>query len=228
MARAISFWPACQPKMKLTCSRSAGIEQPPQGRTLSSRSEKTTELWFPHTGLIALTVTDVQGRSVQTGMVGSEGCIGLEAVFDRSPLLPDAVVQVEGPMSVFQAPQLRAALAARPSIQAALARFLYSLAAQSLQTIACNRLHSLLARCCRWLLAIHDCATSNDLPLTQETLATLLGSGRPRINGLLARLEKSGLLRRQRGQIRLLQRAELERQTCGCYRIVRPAARPLT
>jgi len=178
-------------------------------------------VWFPHTGVVALTATDAAGRSVQTGLVGKEGCVGLEALFGPTVTLPEAVVQIEGPMSVITANDLRAALSHRPSIQAALSRFLFSLSAQSMQTIACNRLHSLVSRCCRWLLTIQDRAETDDLPLTQENLATLLGSGRPRINAVLAGLEKKGLVRRHRGRIRLLRRSGLETCACECYRTVR-------
>jgi CRP-like cAMP-binding protein len=104
-----------------------------------------------------------------------------------------------------------------------LSAFLHGLSVQSFQTIACNRLHNLLSRCCRWLLTMQDKAKSNDIPLTQEGLATLLGGGRPRVNRLLAVLEKDGVLRRHRGRIHLLRRADLERHSCECYRLIRNA-----
>lgn len=193
------------------------IEHPARGRVLTGGSEPN-DVWFPHTGAVKLTTTDESGRSVQTGMVGCEGCVGLEALFDTEPPLPDATVQIEGAMTVIPASDLRAALKVRPSIQVAVAEFLYDLSAESLQTIACNRLHSLEARCCRWLLTMRDKAGSDDLTVTQEGLATLLGSGRPRINALLAALERAGLLRRYRGRIHLLAVAGLERRACDCYR----------
>jgi CRP-like cAMP-binding protein len=197
------------------------IEHAPPGRVLSGGSEPGTEIWFPHSGAIALINTDASGRSVQTGIVGSEGCVGLEALFGQRQPVPETVVQIGGRMSVIPAIQLRTAVGARPWIHAALSTFLYDLSAQSLQTIACNRLHRLLPRCCRWLLAMQDKAKGNDIPITQENLATLLGSGRPRINLLLATLEKDGILRRSRGRIRLLTRAALERHTCECYYLAR-------
>jgi CRP-like cAMP-binding protein len=203
------------------------FSHPTQGQALTSRSTRGSDVWFPHQGVVALTATDSAGRSVQTGLIGHEGCVGLETVLDPTAMLPEAIVQIEGPMSVIPAGQLRSALADRPSIQTALCRFLYGLAAQSLQTIACNRLHSLLARCCRWLLTIQDRVASDDLPLTQESLATLLGNGRPHVNRLLANLERGGALRRQRGRIRLLDRSRLEAQACGCYRAVRHISAPL-
>lgn len=192
-------------------------ERPSQGRTLASRSAPANEIWFPHGGAVALIATDATGRCVQTGLIGREGGVGLEAIFDRTGSLPDSVVQIEGPMSVMPADALRQALFERPAIQVALLRFLYNLTAQSLQTIACNRLHDLLSRCCRWLLTLQDQVALDDLPLTQENLATLLGSGRPRINALLAVLEQKGMVRRQRGRIRLVTRSGLEAHACECY-----------
>jgi CRP-like cAMP-binding protein len=168
--------------------------------------------------------TDASGRSVQTGIVGREGCVGLEALFGNGRPAADAVVQIEGAMSVVSAAHLRTALDTRPRVQAALSTFLHALSAQSLQTIACNRLHNLCARCCRWLLTMQDKAKSNDLPLTQEGLATLLGGGRPRVNRLLATLERDGILRRYRGRIHVLRRAGLEQYTCECYRLIRDAS----
>jgi CRP-like cAMP-binding protein len=196
----------------------ARIEHSPPNHVLSSRSDPSTDIWFPHTGVIALSVTDGEGRTVQTAVVGPEGCVGLENMFQHTPAIADTWVQIAGEMLVVSAVQLRSALEARPTIQAALARFLVELSAQSLQTVACNRLHSLEARCCRWLLMIQDRTGDDELPLTQESLATILGSGRPRINALLAAMEQGGLVRRYRGRIRLLTRTGLEARACECYR----------
>lgn len=195
-------------------------EHPAVNHVLSSRTEPATDVWFPHTGIIALSVNDDEGRTVQIDMVGSEGCVGLETMFLHIPAMADAWVQIAGDMSVISAAQLRLALESRPSIQTALARFLHQLSARSLQMVACNRLHSLEARCCQWLLMMRDRTGDDDLPVTQESLATMLGSGRPRINVLLATLEQDGLLRRYRGRIRLLTHIELERRSCECYRLL--------
>src|SRR5471032_853910 len=133
-----------------------GSERPSQGRVLSSRAEPATKIWFPVTGVIALSIADDEGRTVQTGMVGPEGCVGLETLFSGTPAMADAKVQISGEMAVISPDHLRAALESRPAIQAAFSRFLYELSAESLQTVACNRLHSLESRCCRWLLMVRD------------------------------------------------------------------------
>jgi CRP-like cAMP-binding protein len=197
------------------------IEHPPQGRVLSGSSDPGTDIWFPHAGAVALITTDAAGRSVQTGMVGREGCLGLESVFGTRRTAPEAVVQIAGPMSVIPATHLRTVLASRPRVQVAISKFLCGLSAQSFQTIACNRLHSLRMRCCRWLLTLQDKAMSEYLPVTQENLAILLGGGRPRVNLLLAELEQEGILRRHRGRLQILSREGLERQSCECYRLIR-------
>lgn len=199
---------------------SARIERPVQGQVLSSRSEPSAELWFPQTGVIALTVTDNDGRTVQTGMVGPEGCIGLQNLFEHMPPMADALVQIGGTMAVIPSAAVHAAVEVRPQVQAAFSRFLFALSAECLQTVACNRLHSLEARCCRWLLMVQDRTGETDLPLTQENLATMLGSGRPRINALLASLERARLVQRFRGRIRILSRAGLKRRSCECYRLL--------
>lgn len=205
---------------KLYLAPAIRTERPPQGYVLSSRAGSATDVWFPATGIIALTATDNEGRTVQTGIIGSEGCAGLETLFDRTPALADAAVQVPGTMSVIPANHLRAAFESRPGVQAVFSRFLFDLSAQALQTVACNRLHTLEERCCRWLLMMQDRTGDDDLPLTQESLATILGSGRPRINFLLAMLERNGLVQRYRGRIRLLTRAGLEQRACECYRLI--------
>ncbi|MEA2738025.1 MAG: hypothetical protein QOH05_1332 [Acetobacteraceae bacterium] len=197
------------------------IEHPPQGRILTSAADPGGEVWFPHEGAIALITTDASGRSVQTGMVGNEGCVGLESLFGGRRAVADAVIQLEGAMSVIAATDLRAVVQARPQIQLALSKFLHGLLTQSLQTIACNRLHSLLSRGCRWLLTMHYKCSTDDLPVTQENLATLLGGGRPRVNLLLATLERDGMLQRYRGRIRVLTRAGLQRHACECYDLIR-------
>ncbi|MBE7158963.1 MAG: Crp/Fnr family transcriptional regulator [Rhodospirillales bacterium] len=136
----------------------------------------------------------------------------------RMPMA-NAWIQVSGPMAVIPATILRTLVDVQPLVQTALSRYLYSLSAQCLQTVACNRLHNLEQRCCRWLLMLADCLGSDDVPLTQDALATILDSGRSRINALLASLEQERLLQRSRGRIRLASRVRLQQKSCECYRL---------
>jgi CRP-like cAMP-binding protein len=194
------------------------VQHPPRGQVLARHTEPGTDVWFPHDGVVALTATDNEGRNAQTGIVGAEGCIGAEALLDDALPLADAAVQIEGDMSVIPARILRTTLRTRPGIRAAILRYLYGLSGQALQIVACNRLHALDRRCCTWLLMMQDRTGGAELALTQDSLAALLGGGRPRINRTLGALEKSGLLRRKRGRIGLLNRPGLEQRACDCYR----------
>ena len=194
------------------------IEHPARGQTLAIASKAGADVWIPHQGIVALSSTDEDGHSAQTGVVGAEGCVGLEALLDDTvPPMADAAVQIEGDMSVIPARALRSALRTKPLIREALVKYLYGLSAQSMRIVACNRLHTLEQRCCTWLLVIQDRIGADELPLTQDSLAGLLGGGRPRINRTLAKLESSGLLRRGRGRIRLVNRPGLERRACECF-----------
>jgi len=194
------------------------VEHPARGQVLATTSESGTDVWFPHEGIVALSSTDQDGHSAQTGVVGAEGCVGIEALLDGPvPPMADAAVQIEGDMSVIPARALRTALRRRPLIREALVKYLYGLSAQSMRIVACNRLHPLERRCCTWLLVLRDRTGSDELPLTQDSLAALLGGGRPRINRTLATLESGGLLRRGRGRIRLLNRPGLEQRACECF-----------
>ena len=197
------------------------VEHPPRGRILSSRSERPTDIWFPHSGVVALGTTDADGHGTQPAFIGSEGCVGVETLLDQAPNLADATVQIEGDISVIAAARFRSALKARPPIREAVQKYLYALSAQFLQTTACDRLHTLERRCCRALLLMQDGPGMDELALTQESLAALLGCGRPRINGVLGSLERKGLLRREHGRITLLRRTGLEERSCDCYQIVR-------
>jgi CRP-like cAMP-binding protein len=196
------------------------VEHPPRGRVLTSRGQAPAEIWFPQSAVVALTVTDNEGRNAQTGIVGPEGCVGAEALLEQGQPVADAAVQIEGDLTVIPVRQLRPALLARPAIGMALAGYLLGLSLQTTQVCACNRLHSLENRCCSWLLLMSARTGGDDLPLTQETLAALLGGSRSRINVALGALERQGMLRRGRGHIVLLSPAGLARKACECHRII--------
>lgn len=197
------------------------IEHPSRGQVLATQAHAGTDVWFPHDGIVALSSTDEDGQSAQTGVVGAEGCIGLEALLDDTmPPMADASVQIEGDISVISARALRSTLRSRPLIREALVKYLYGLSAQSMRIVACNRLHALEQRCCTWLLVIQDRTGADELVMTQDSLAALLGGGRPRINRTLGNLEARGLLRRKRGRIRLLDREGLEHRACECFKSI--------
>jgi CRP-like cAMP-binding protein len=197
-------------------ARWARIEQIPQGTVLTRRFRPLTQAWFPHHGLISLMISTEEGRMAEVATIGREGAVGLEAAFEPSIALSDSVVQIAGAFAVVRAEHLRAVVAAHPAVGTGLSRYGRALTAQLQQSVACNALHRLDQRCCRWLVTAQGRAGTDELPLTQETLAGILGAGRPGISGVLRSLEQAGLISRRRGRIRILDRGGIATLACEC------------
>lgn len=193
-------------------------ERPPVGKVLARHSATGRDIWFPNDGVVALSTTDEDGQTAQTGVVGAEGCVGIEGLAEDAVTPSDAAVQIEGEMAAIPVQAMRAAINDRPAVRAALFKYLFRLSAQTMRLVACNRLHPLDRRCCTWLLMIQDRIGRDELPLTQDSLAGFLGGGRPRVNRTLGMLEGAGLVRRRRGHIKILARGALEQRACDCYR----------
>jgi CRP-like cAMP-binding protein len=192
------------------------VEQIAQGAVLIRRFRPVTHVWFPHHGLISLMISTEEGRMAEAAAVGREGAVGLEAAFEPSIALSDSVVQIAGEFTVIRAEHVRTMLAAHPPAATVMARYGRGLTAQLQQSIACNALHRLDERCCRWLVTAQTRAGTDELPLTQETLAGILGAGRPGVSIVLRSLEEAGLISRRRGRILIQDRAGLVARACEC------------
>jgi len=116
---------------------------------------------------------------------------------------------------------LHEAISTRPNIQRLVLHLTEALMAQTLQTVACNAVHSVEARCCRWILSTHDRLDQDELPLTQEFLAEMLGVQRSTVSTVIRTLQAAGLIRQGRGAITVVDRAGLERVACECYGKIR-------
>jgi CRP-like cAMP-binding protein len=193
----------------------------PAGTALTRRFRPVSHAWFPQAGLVSMIASMHDGRSAEAASVGGEGGIGLEAALESPVALSDAVVQIGGDFSVIRVDQLRSAIDARPTLRNGLGRYLHALHGQLAQSVACSSLHGLEERCCRWLMTAQDRSGADELPVTQETLATMLGAGRPRVNSVLRTLEQAGLIRRRRVRITIQNREGLLARTCECYQAVR-------
>ena len=187
------------------------------GTVLTQRMRPVTHAWFPHRALVSLTISTADGRMAEVASIGHDGAVGIEAGQEPSVALCDSTVRIGGEFSVIRTDQLRALAASYGALEADLCRYLRMLTAELQQSVACNNLHRLDQRCCRWLLTAQDRSGLDELPLTQETLAALLGAARPGISQTLRRLEQAGLIQQQRGLIRLRNRAGLIARTCECH-----------
>jgi CRP-like cAMP-binding protein len=191
-----------------------------QGAVLTRRLRSVTHAWFPHAGLISLTISTADGRMVEVAAIGREGAAGLEAALEPSIALCDSTVQIAGEFSVIRTDHLRSVAAADPAMETGLCRYLRALTAQLQQSVVCNSLHRLDQRCCRWLLTAQERSGSDELPLTQEALAATLGVARPGVSSALRELERAGLIRHQRGRIAILNRAGIAARACECHATV--------
>jgi CRP-like cAMP-binding protein len=176
---------------------------------------------FPNRGLISLVKTMRDGRTVELGVRGIEGMTSPEALFGISTSLFDGLVQVPGSAFAINLTTLRKLTEQYRALKALLQRYIHVVVDQLAQTAACNRLHFLEQRCCRWLLIAHDSARADMFPLTQEFLSEMLGVRRSGVSIVAKKLQNSGLISYTRGRLTITDRAGLEALSCECYDSIR-------
>ncbi|HEX8127846.1 MAG TPA: Crp/Fnr family transcriptional regulator [Pyrinomonadaceae bacterium] len=184
-------------------------------------NEPLTHVYFPNHGTVSVVCSFEDGRSVEAGMVGNEGMFGV-CVFLGSITAPlEAVVQLPGDALRMRSDILRAEFKRGEHLQDLLLRYTQAFIIQIAQTAACNRSHPIDGRLARWLLACQDRAQANELQLTHEFIAVMLGTRRAGISEAAARLQDEGVIRYRRGHVNILNRQKLEAQSCECYPIVK-------
>jgi CRP-like cAMP-binding protein len=178
-------------------------------------------LYFPTTAVVSLIYTMADGTTAEMGLVGNEGVVGI-ALFMGGDTTPNqAIVQVAGEAFRLQAPVLRTEFARAGAVQLALLRYTQALITQISQTAVCNRLHAIEQRLCRWLLLTRDRVPSDEIQMTQEFIAHMLGVRREGVTLAARHLQEAGLIRYVRGHITILDRPGLEATACECYRVVK-------
>jgi CRP-like cAMP-binding protein len=203
------------------------------GQPLYYPEKPIKHLYFLNRGLVALVATMRDGRSVATGAIGIEGVTGPDPLFGITNALLECTVQIPGNALRITPDVLRREMAESEALRQLLQRFVQTIVTQLAQTAACNRLHSLLERCCRWLLIAHDSARSDSFLLTHEFLAMILGVQRAGISIGAHNLQQAGLIHYRRGRITITNRQGLEATACECYERMREqydqlfASRPL-
>ena len=197
------------------------------GEEIYAAGETLKFVYFPATAIVSLLYTMEDGRSAEIGIVGNDGILGI-AVFMGGESVPNrAVVQSEGIAFRMPAHVLASEFRRAGILQRLLLRYTQSLIAQMSQTAVCNRLHSVEQQLCRWLLLSHDRLPSNELVMTQELIADMLGVRREAVSQQAGRLQDAGLISYHRGHITILDRAGLEARVCECYSVVRREAERL-
>jgi CRP-like cAMP-binding protein len=177
--------------------------------------------YFPSSGLISLLVTTEDGRTVETGMVGKDGLIGVPLAVGLSISQLRHVVQIGGEGYRFKLNQFRNRPKLTPHFQMALSRYAVVQGMEVAQSAAGNRLHELGQLLARWLLMASGRVDSSSLPLTHDFLAATLGTDRPSVSLAAKVLEKNRIIQYKRGEIKILSARRLRSFSCECYRVIR-------
>jgi CRP-like cAMP-binding protein len=192
-----------------------------KGALLYEPGDPMDVVYFPHDSIISLMTLMESGEAVESATIGREGALGLMAAVAPRLALSRAIIQVAGAASTIRAADLHEVWGESPCLRALVDRHSEALFGHAIQSVACNALHSVEARFCRWILSCHDRIDTNRVALTQEFLADMLGVQRTTVTVVARALQASGLIRYSRGVVDILDREGLEAISCECYRAVR-------
>jgi CRP-like cAMP-binding protein len=184
-------------------------------------NEPVGDVWFPVTSLASLVTVLEDGSTVEGGSVGREGMVGIPVVLHATTTPMETVIQVPGRAIRVPANVLMERFEKSGVVQGLLHRYIHSLFIIASQSAACNRKHQVEERFARWLLMSSDGIGSNDVAITHEYLATMLGVRRPGVTDAALKLQDQGLINYRRGGTTILDRSGLEQAACECYRVVK-------
>ena len=189
-----------------------------QGSVLYEAGDEVEQVYFPQSGMVSMLSVMQNGKAIETATIGREGVVGAMAGLGLYTSMVRAVVQLPIVTSRISSARFRQVASSSRVIENLCIRYNEVLLTQARLTAACNALHPVDARFCRWLLQSADRAESNTLPLTQELLSEMLGVRRTSVTDVAGRLQREGLISFVRGVIQILDRPALEAMTCECYR----------
>lgn len=191
------------------------------GEILYEPGQLIRHVYFPNQGIVSLLSMVEQRSTLEVGVVGNEGMVGISVFLGSPDSLNRALVQGAGTAMRMTAQAFRKHIGFIGPLPDQLRRYTHSLLAQISQTAACNRFHKVDARLARWLLMTHDRLASVQFRLTQEFLSHMLGVRREGVTTAAQVLQRAKLIHYVRGQITILNRAGLEAASCQCYKIVK-------
>jgi CRP-like cAMP-binding protein len=190
-------------------------------RILSTTGRPITHVCFPDSGVCSVMSVMRSGAVAEVGTVGNEGVTGLALFFGDDSEPSESLIQVPGSGRLLAADVFQRELARHAIFHRLIAHYAHALTVQIMQSAACNALHSIEQRACKWLLMTHDRVFTDQFQLTHEFLAMMLGASRPTVTMVAQQLQHSGLIAYRRGQVTVLDRQGLETGSCECYGIVR-------
>jgi CRP-like cAMP-binding protein len=199
-----------------------------RGRTLHEAGATLQHVYFPTTAVVSLVSSMRDGSSTEVAVVGDEGMVGVCACMGGDTALSGGVVQTAGRAWRMRAPVLAGHAARHDAVMLPLQRYAQALFVQLAQASACHRRHTFHQQLCCWLLRHQDHHPGQDLLVTQERIAELLGVRRETVTAGASRLQKQGLISYTRGHIVILDRGGLEGQSCECHAVVKLACDKLS
>jgi len=177
-------------------------------------------VYFPIDAVISLISTTAEGASVEVGLIGREGMVGLAGVLGTVEGGTSAIVQVSGAAVRVPTASLKAVRLAHPSVRKAIDLYIEARFLQTAQAVACSRLHPVHARLARWLIGVHDRTARSEFVISQESMAELLGVHRPTVSVALQQIQDEGAIVRRGRAIVIADRSRLEALACECHRVL--------
>ena len=193
----------------------------PLGDVVYESGRQLEHVYFPTTAIVSLLYVMEDGSSAEIAVVGNEGLVGISLFMGGETTPSRAVVQSAGQAYRLAARFLRTEFGRAGAMQHLLLRYTQALITQMAQTAVCNRHHSVDQQLCRWLLLSLDRLPSDELVMTQELIANMLGVRREGVTAAAGKLQDAGVIEYRRGHIKVLNRPKLEKMSCECYEVVR-------
>jgi CRP-like cAMP-binding protein len=198
-----------------------------QGQPIYEAGAPVEQIYFPQSGMISLQVVTNNGNVIETGIVGREGAVGLHAALGKRLAFTRATTQIGGQCSKIHASKVAQSVQQYPAVREMIGQYTEVLWAEAQQISACNAIHDAPARFCRWLLQSADRSGSDNLLLTQELMAEMLGVRRTTVTLLAQNLKSKNAIDYSRGRLRILNREHLEHSSCECYAVMHREKLPL-
>jgi CRP-like cAMP-binding protein len=199
----------------------------PRETVLFEARDTIKTLYFPHNGIVSIVVDLSSGETIETATIGRDSLVGGSAALDDDIALNRAIVQIKAVASAVDVGTFRKLAQQSHNLHATLARHRQFILAQAQQSAACHAAHSLDARLSRWLLRCHDLLGTEEIPLTQEFLAEMLGVRRTTVTIGASMLQKAGFINYRRGHIRLIDLEGLRDSACECYETIKAQGKRL-
>ena len=192
-----------------------------KGQVIYEAGVPIEKVYFPTQAVISLVSITENGATSEIGLIGYEGMVGLPVFLGGESTTNRAIVQIAGSALRMNSTRLRTEFNRAKGLQKRLLPYTQALLTQVSQTAVCNGFHKVEARLARWLLLVRDCVQTDELPLTQELIATMLGTRRSGVTVAAGMLSRAGIISYKRGRITILDQQALEGVACECYHLVK-------